>query len=128
MQVEFLDELFESVSESFAKPFILNREKTVSYRLKLYASEEVSSQDRIAAEQRFRRALDDALGDANLVAPIYRAYRQIVATYGEAPGPDLLTEAQQQVFDHWQAAELAAVTAAFGPHRYLEEAYFEIQD
>jgi hypothetical protein len=100
----------------------------VSYRLKLYASEEVSSQDRLAAEQRFRHALDDALGDANLVAPIYRAYRQIVAIYGEAPGPDLLTDAQQQVFDHWQAAELAAVTAAFGPHRYLEEAYFEIQD
>ena len=38
-----------------------------------------------------------------------------------------LTEAQQQVFDQWQAAEAAAVTAAFGPHRYLEEAYFEIE-
>lgn len=100
----------------------------MSYRLKLYASEEVSNQDRLAAEQRFRRALDETLGDASLVAPIYRAYRQIVAIYGEAPGPDVLTDAQQQVFDHWQAAELAAVTAAFGPHRYLEEAYFEIQD
>lgn len=100
----------------------------MSYRLKLYASEEVSNQDRFAAEQRFRRALDETLGDASLVAPIYRAYRQIVATYGEAPDPDTLTDAQQQVFDHWQAAELAAVTAAFGPHRYLEEAYFEIQD
>ena len=100
----------------------------MNYRLKLYASEEVSNHDRQAAEQRFRRALDETLGDASLVAPIYRAYRQIVATYGEAPGPDLLTDAQQQVFEHWQAAELAAVTAAFGPHRYLEEAYFEIQD
>ncbi|MDQ3060616.1 MAG: hypothetical protein M3R45_14035 [Pseudomonadota bacterium] len=99
----------------------------MSYRLKLFAFEEASEGERQAAEQRFRQALDAALGDASLVAPVYRAYRHIVATYGEAPAPETLTEAQQQVFDQWQAAEAAAVTAAFGPHRYLEEAYFEIE-
>ena len=98
----------------------------MSYRLKLYAFEEASDLDKQAAERRFRQALEDALGDVSLVFPIYSAYRQIVAAYGEAPGPDVLSEAQQQVFDHWQAAEVAAVTAAFGPHRYLEEGYFEI--
>jgi hypothetical protein len=61
------------------------------------------------------------------VLPVYSAYRQMVTIYGEAPAPDLLTEAQQQVFDQWQAAEQAAVTAAFGPHRYMGDAHFEIQ-
>jgi hypothetical protein len=99
----------------------------MSYTLKLYAFEEASEREKQAAEQRFRQALDDALGDPSLVIPVYSAYRQIVAIYGEAPGPDVLSDAQQQIFDQWQAAESAAVTAAFGPHRYLEEAYFEIQ-
>jgi len=99
----------------------------VSYTLKLYAFEDVSDRERQAAEQRFRKALDATLGDASLVLPVYRAYRRIVATYGDAPAPDTLTDAEQQVFDQWQAAESAAVTAAFGPNRYMGEANFEIQ-
>lgn len=99
----------------------------MTYRLKFYAFEDASARERQEAEQRFRQALDAALGDAALVAPVYRAYRHIVATYGEAPDPETLTHAQQQVFEQWQAAESAAVIAAFGPHRYLEEAYFEIE-
>ena len=98
----------------------------MTYTLTLYAFEEASDWERQAAEQRFRNALDATLGDASLVAPVYSAYRQIIATYGDAPGPDLLTDAQQQIFDQWQAAESAAVTAAFGPHRYMGDAYFEI--
>ena len=99
----------------------------MSYTLKLYAFEDVSDRERQAAEQRFRKALDATLGDAGLVLPVYRAYRRIVATYGDAPAPDTLTDAEQQVFDQWQAAESAAVTAAFGPNRYMGEAHFEIQ-
>lgn len=98
----------------------------MSYVLKLYAFEEASERERQAAEQRFRNALDAALGDASLVLPVYSAYRRIVASYGEAPAPDTLTDAEQQIFDQWQAAESLAVTAAFGPHRYMEDAYFEI--
>jgi len=30
------------------------------------------------------------------------------------------------VLESWQAAEAAARTAAFGPNRYLEEAYFDL--
>ncbi|MDB5743680.1 MAG: hypothetical protein JWR68_1995, partial [Polaromonas sp.] len=91
----------------------------MSYVLKLYAFEEASERERQAAEQRFRNALDAALGDASLVLPVYSAYRRIVASYGEAPAPDTLTDAEQQIFDQWQAAESLAVTAAFGPHRYM---------
>ena len=99
----------------------------MSYTLRLYAFEDVSERERQDAERRFRTALDATLGDASLVLPVYSAYRQMLTIYGEAPAPDLLTEAQQQVFDQWQAAELAAVTAAFGPHRYMGDAHFEIQ-
>ena len=99
----------------------------MSYTLKLYTDEDVSDRERQAAEQRFRTALDDALGDASLVLPVYGAYRRMLATYGEAPAPDTLSDAEKQVFDQWQAAESAAVTAAFGPNRYMGEAYFEIQ-
>ena len=99
----------------------------MSYTLKLYTDEDVSDRERQAAEQRFRAALNDTLGDAGLVLPVYGAYRRMLATYGEAPAPDTLSDAEKQVFDQWQAAESAAVTAAFGPNRYMGEAYFEIQ-
>ena len=99
----------------------------MSYTLKLYTEENVSDRERQAAEQRFRAVLDDTLGDASLVLPVYGAYRRMVATYGDAPAPDTLTDAEQQIFDQWQAAESAAVTAAFGPNRYMGEAHFEIQ-
>ena len=99
----------------------------MTYTLKLYAVDEVSDRERQAAVQRFKKALDSTLGDASLVLPVYRAYRRIVAAYGEAPGPDTLTDAQQQVFDQWQAAESAAVAAAFGTHRYMGDAHFEIE-
>lgn len=97
------------------------------YTLQLYAFEEASERERQDAEQRFRKALETTLGDARLVAPVYIAYRKIVASYGDAPPPDTLTDAEQQVFDQWQAAESAAVTAAFGPHRYMGDAQFEIE-
>ena len=98
----------------------------MTYTLKLYAFEEVSDSERQAAQRRFRTALDTALGDASLVMPVYSAYQRIVATYGESPATDTLTDAEQQVFDQWQAAEAAAMTAAFGPDRYMNEGYFEI--
>ena len=99
----------------------------MSYTLKLYAFEDASAEQLQAAEQRFRQALEAALGDESLVAPVYSAYRQIIATYGDMPAPDTLTDAEQQVFEQWQVAESAAVTAAFGPHRYMGDAHFEIE-
>jgi hypothetical protein len=51
---------------------------------------------------------------------------QIVGVYGESPDLEALSSSEREVFDQWQAAEAAAMTAAFGPHRYMDEARFEI--
>ena len=57
----------------------------MSYTLTLITAEEASDAERRAAEQRYRRALDAALGDASLVAPTYRAYLRIVSRPGRKP-------------------------------------------
>jgi hypothetical protein len=86
----------------------------------------ISPTQRRAAEQRFRAALESELGDAALVGPIYTAYRHIVSVYGDDPASDALSDAERQVLTQWQAAESAAVVAAFGPNRYMDEPRFEI--
>jgi hypothetical protein len=96
------------------------------YTLKLYAFEDASPGQLQAAEQRFRQALDASLGDESLVAPVYAAYRRIVATYGETPAEDALSSGELEIYTQWQAAEAAALTAALGPHRYMGDAQFEI--
>src|SRR5512140_1175456 len=88
---------------------------------------DVSDAERRAAEQRFRDALEEAIGDASLVAPVYLAYQRIVHSYGEAPDPDSLSDAERAIFEQWQAAETAAVAAAFGPNRYMGDAMYEIR-
>ena len=99
----------------------------MSYRLRLYAYEDATPEQVRAAEQRFRQALDESLGDESLVAPVYVAYTKLVAIYGESPAEDVLSPEQQQIFTQWQAAESAAMTAALGPDRYMGEAQFEIR-
>jgi hypothetical protein len=98
----------------------------LSYTLTLVCPDEVSEAERRAAEQRYRRALDEALGDASLVLPSYRAWLGIVARHGDNPDVSALTDPEREVLERWLAAEKAATEAAFGPHRYLEEARFEI--
>lgn len=98
----------------------------MSYSLTLHAGEDASEQERRAAEQRFRQTLEAALGDAGLVAPVYAAYLKILAAHGDAPSAEALTDAERELFGQWQAAESAAVSAAFGPHRYMDEPQFEI--
>ncbi len=98
----------------------------MSYTLTLFDADGASDAQRRAAEQRFRQVLEETLGDASLVAPVYAAYLRIVATYGEVPSPDALTDAERAIFEQWQAAETAAVVAVFGPHRYMGDAMYEI--
>jgi hypothetical protein len=98
----------------------------MTYTLKIFDSDDASPEQHRMAEARFRQALEESLGDASLVLPMRAAYRRIVATYGESPDPDSLTDAERAVFDQWQAAELAAVAAAFGPNRYMGDAMYEI--
>ena len=98
----------------------------MSYTLRLYAFEEASPEQWRAAEQRFRKALDESLGDASLALPVYAAYTRLVSIYGESPAEDVMSPEEALVFKQWQAAELAAMTAALGTDRYMGEAQFEI--
>ena len=99
----------------------------MSYTLKLYAFEDASQEQLQAAEQRFRQALEASLGDESLVAPVYAAYRRIVALHGETPAQDALSPEALEIFTQWQAAEAAALAAALGPNRYMGDAQFEIR-
>lgn len=99
----------------------------MTYSLVLYEADGATPQQMREAERRFRDALESALGDAALVAPVYAAYLRMVAAYGETPDPDSLSEAERAIFEQWQAAESAAVAAAFGPNRYMGDAMYEIK-
>lgn len=97
----------------------------MSYQLRLFEADATPEQLR-AAEQRFRQALELTLGSAELVLPVHAAYQRIVLSYGEAPDPELLSDAEQVVLQQWREAETAAVAAAFGSHRYMGDAMYEI--
>jgi hypothetical protein len=103
------------------------QDTAMTYSLVLYEADGVTQQELREAERRFRDALEGTLGDESLVAPVYAAYLRIVAAYGEAPAPDALTDAEREIFQQWQAAETAAVAAAFGPNRYMGDAMYEIR-
>ncbi len=98
----------------------------MSYTLTLYDADGASETQHREAEQRFRQALEDRLGDASLVGPVYTAYLRIVHSHGETPDLESLSDAERAIFEQWQAAETAAVAAAFGPHRYMGDAMYEI--
>jgi hypothetical protein len=99
----------------------------MSYRIRLFAFEEASEAEKTAAERRFRRALDAALGDESLVLPVYKVYQKIAAVHGDNPSPDALSPEELEIVTQWQAAESAALVAALGPHRYMGDAEFEIR-
>lgn len=99
----------------------------MTYSIKLFVPDDTTPAQQEMAERRFRDALEGALGDASLVAPVYAAYLRIAAVHGESPGPDVLSEGERLVFDQWQAAETAAMEAVFGPHRHMGEGLVEIR-
>lgn len=98
----------------------------MDYTVKIFHSEDVSPADREAAAARFRAALEASLGDASLVAPVYRAWLRLLQTHGEDARPWELSPAEQLLADQWEAAELAATQAAFGAERYMGDAHFEL--
>jgi hypothetical protein len=98
----------------------------MSYSLTLYEADVSPAQLR-SAEQRFRAALEATLGDAVLVPPVYAAYLRIVGQHGDSPPPEQLTDAERVVVEQWQAAETAAVAAAFGPNRFMGDAMYELR-
>jgi hypothetical protein len=96
------------------------------YTVKIFHAEDVGDAEREAAAQRFRVALDASLGDASLVLPVYHAYLRLLQSHGEQARPWDLTPAEQLLAQQWEAAELAATRAAFGPERYMGDAHFEL--
>ena len=96
------------------------------YRVVLQVFDEAGARERQLAERRFCQALETALGDADLVAPVYRQYQRLIQTYGDDPDPLQLSDAERELMQGWQSAEAAALSAALGPHRYMGDAQFEI--
>jgi len=103
----------------------------MSYTVKLYAwADEAAdaSPARVnAAIERFKTALNNSLGDAALVLPVYAAFTRIVGTYGDDPSEDALSPGEWAIFTQWRAAETAALAAALGSDRYMGDAQFEIR-
>ncbi len=97
------------------------------YTVKLYDAEGESETRHREAVLRFRRALEDTLGDASLVLPVYLAYQRIAAAYGEQPDTEILTDAEREIVEQWQAAETAAITAVFGPLRKRGDGMYELK-
>jgi hypothetical protein len=99
---------------------------TMTYRLRLFVTDNTTPAQRQAAERLFRQALEAALGDPALVLPVYTAYQRLAAQHGEAPDMEALNVEERMVFETWQLAEAAALAAVFGPHRHLDEGGYEI--
>lgn len=118
--------IFTILIEVATTMVFINPDK-LSYVLKIFSSEEVTSSDLELAVQRFRAALDNSLGDSTLVLPCYTAYRKLFLLYADHPRPWPVNAAEQLLVDHWEAAELAATQSAFGINRYLGDADFEIR-
>lgn len=98
----------------------------MAYTLKIFTPDDVSKTERADAERRFRSALDNALGSEELVLPVYEAYLRLFQSYGDSERPWPVTTEEQLLADQWEAAELAAIRAAFGTERYMGDAEFEI--
>lgn len=97
------------------------------YLLKIFTADEVTDAQRDLAVKRFRAALEHALGDESLVLPCYQAYLKLFQQYSGHPRPWPISSAELILAEQWEAAELAATQAAFGVHRYLGDADFEIR-
>ena len=70
----------------------------MSYSVRLYAFEDVSDEEKRQAERRFCKALNEALGDASLVLPVYAVYRKLVALHGDTPSADALSTEELELF------------------------------
>lgn len=99
----------------------------MGYQIKIFAAEDVSQTERDLAGLRFRAALEEALGDAALVAPVYRAWLRLYQIHADHPRPWPVSPAELLLAEQWEAAELAATVAAFGENRYMGDAHFEIE-
>lgn len=94
--------------------------------VKMVGGGEATGIQQRAAVQRFEAALEAALGGAEMVAAVFAAFVRLRGVYGETPDMVYLTDAERMIYAQWQEAYSAALVAALGPHRYLDEPQFEI--
>lgn len=100
----------------------------MAYTLKIFPGEDATEAQIANAQKRFRTALEQSLGDAELVIPVYQAYLRLSQTYGDSAQPWPLSADEQLLATHWETAELAASQAAFGKERYMGDFQFEITE
>lgn len=99
---------------------------TPIYTVKLIDAPGLSATQRSAAELRFRRALEFALGGPDDVLPALQACL-LVRTLNEGTPTGSVPEAEQQVIALWEKAEADVIVAAFRPlAREMGNARFEI--
>ena len=96
------------------------------YTVKFYDAEGVSEAQQRAAERRFKQVLEEALGDAALVLPVYQMYQRIAQAYGNPPNMEALTDAEREIAEQWLMAEQVACEAVFGPMRSVDDGFYEI--
>ena len=96
------------------------------YTVRIFHSDDISDIARAQAVQRFRTALEESLGAASLVVPVYHAYLRLLQVHGEQARPWDVGPAEQLLAEQCEAAELAATRAAVGDQRYMGDADFEL--
>ncbi|MRD48237.1 hypothetical protein [Caenimonas koreensis] len=97
------------------------------YKLKIWEAE-ATDLDLAAAEERFRKSMEEHLGAPALVLAVYESHRRLSCIYGYDPDMEDLSDAERHIFVQWQDAERHALAAAFGPNRYMGDAMYEISD
>lgn len=94
----------------------------VSYSVTLEDFPEITSQYRVEAERRFRKALERALGGETEVPGAYRAWQN-----AEESAESELSEDDRQLAQRWQKAAMRARQDGFQGLGDSDEAYFEIR-
>lgn len=97
-----------------------------TYIVKMVDANSLDAEQRSAAEQRFRMALEFAVGGPEYVLPSLQAY-MLAQTLNEGLPLDGASQAEEQVIALWQNAETDAILAAMRPlGDNMDNARFEI--
>jgi len=96
-----------------------------AYIIKMVDANNLDTDQRAAAELRFRMALEFAVGGPEYVLPSLQAY-MLAQTLNEGLPLEGASQAEEQVIALWQNAETDAILAAMRPLGDNLDARFEI--
>ena len=94
----------------------------MTYTITLQDFPEIPEDNRIKAEDQYRRALEKALGGPDAVVPAYRAWLNVSESGNDQVGKEEVAQASQ-----WQKASDLARQAGFRSLGESAEAYFEFK-